>query len=334
MKLFRTVLALAATACGATSFSEAEQANGCEAYVSAQIAHGDRCRDALQARSGLPGKANLVALCSKSVAAADNAVTPNIMNACAAALKDATCDKNEADVEPCRNMHQATGGVEIGVLCTFSTQCKSGLCVGSSVDDKGVRCGNCTEPIPIGGACNIKGLVPCVREANCVAPQAPPGTPPGTGGVCTGFLGEGNACDGRHLCGSGLYCAAMEKTCKKLGTLAAPCDPRETQACAGALVCFEGKCAVRLPEGAACKREGDCDVLLRCANGVCAAPAPAKIGELCEGRSCAADAACRNQICVARKALGATCDPNTDVCGVSAACLQGTCQIPDPGICK
>ena len=321
-----------ATACSATSFSPAEQANGCEAYVAAQLAHGDRCRDTNEVRTGLPGRKERVAACGKSVAAAGNGVTPTMMSDCATALKNASCEQNEVDVGACRAMLEATGGTELGVLCTFGTQCKTGFCSGAVLGDEGVRCGNCVEPVAVGLPCDQSRPVPCVRGAGCVVPSGVSGT----GGTCTQYLGEGNACDGvRALCGSGLYCGAATKICKRRGATSMPCDPKDAFPCAGALVCISGKCSVRLPSGAACGNElGECDVLLRCSGGTCTAPAPAKLGALCEGTTCTPDAACLSQVCVARKALGVKCDAKSDVCVQNAACLGGVCVIPDPGICK
>lgn len=322
---------LCGLSCGTTSFSPAEQTNACEAYVAAQIAHGDRCRDTRELRTGLPGRKERIALCGKGVAADGNGVTPTTMGDCARALKDAPCDQNETDVAACRSMLESTGGTELGVLCTYGTQCKTGFCSGATLNDRGVRCGNCVEPIALGLPCDQKSPVPCVRGATCMIPSGASGT----GGTCTQYLGEGNACDGtRALCGSGFYCAASTKTCKRQGTSASACDALDTAPCAGALVCIAGKCAVRLPSGGACRDDADCDVLLRCVGGTCAVPNTAKLGELCEGTTCAPDAACESQVCVARKALGTKCDPNVDVCVQNAACLEGVCTIPDPGICK
>lgn len=324
-------IATLVTACGTTSFTPAEQANGCEAYVAAKIAYGDRCRNSTEYRSGLPGRKEQVALCGKGVAAAENGVTPNLMNACAAALKDAPCEQAEADVPACRTMHEATGGTELGVLCTFGTQCKTGYCAGATIDDRGVRCGNCVDGIAVGSTCDTKSPAPCVRGASCI-----PFSATTTNGLCTQYLGQDNACDdARAPCGSGLYCAASTKLCTRQGVVGSACTKADRRACAGALVCIGGKCSVRIPNGGACKSEDDaCDALLTCTGGVCAAVPPAKLGELCEGTSCTPDAACKAQICVARKAVGAKCDAGKDVCVASAACVQGICEIPDPGICK
>ncbi|MFO0667193.1 MAG: hypothetical protein U0174_24785 [Polyangiaceae bacterium] len=318
-------------ACGATTFSPAEQANACEAYVSAQLAHADRCRDSSEMRSSLPGKGDLVQVCNKRVGAENNGITPASMNACATALRGASCEQKEADVPDCQAMLASTGSTELGVLCTYGTQCKSGYCAAASVDDKGVRCGNCVNPIALGMACDLKSSTPCARGSFCA--RMAPGT---TGGTCKAYLGEGNACDDETaLCGGGLYCSKASKTCLKQRSAGQPCAESEPSPCAGALVCSAGKCAVRLAAGAPCTREtGECDALLRCAAGVCTAPPQAKLGELCEGTGCAPDAACKVQTCVLRVAIGAKCAMDRDVCVRGAACLDGVCQVPDPGICK
>lgn len=325
-----SLLALA-TACGTTSFTPAQQENGCASYIAAKVAYGDRCRNSTEYRAALPGRKDQIALCSKGVAAAENGITPDLMNACAAALKDAPCGQDEADVPACKTMHEITGGTELGVLCTFGTQCKTGYCAGATIDDKGVRCGNCVDGIAVGASCDTKSPAPCVRGASCVATS-----PTTTSGLCTQFLGAGNACDGtRALCGGGLYCATGSKLCTPQSDAGGPCAKEDARACKGALVCIDGTCSVRRANGAPCKNEtGECDVLLTCDGGVCAAPKQAKLGDLCEGTPCAPDAACKAQVCVARKAVGAACNAATDVCASNAACVQGVCEIPDPGICK
>ncbi|GAC1351748.1 MAG: hypothetical protein NVSMB1_07790 [Polyangiales bacterium] len=96
--------------------------------------------------------------------------------------------------------------------------------------------------------------------------------------------------------------------------------------CSG--VCDMHRCAAAKNVGSVCKVSVECRTGLSCAGGICAAVAPAKVGQPCPAHVCEGGARCLQGKCVARKAAGEACDSDFDCtggCVRAPSSKSGTC---------
>lgn len=208
------------------------------------------------------------------------------------------CGKCEARIavgQPCDIQTQAC--VE-GAVC--STKSGSGVCESQGPKLKeGEVCFDPTKPgsslgqCDTGLRCNLENVGPNAEPAKC----APRG---GVGAACTSAAecrteltcvdkkcaappGEGAACTPGSRCATGLACDATARKCAKIVYAKAGevCDLSGPRRCEKGSCkppaggdSITGTCADPIPDGAACKADGEdqCDVLASCIEGKCQIP--------------------------------------------------------------
>jgi hypothetical protein len=216
--------------------------------------------------------------------------------ACGNALEGVTCEALTTDTpEAC----DIPGSLADGQPCQFNSQCTSEHCRVAN----NATCGTCAARSAAGGSCDVGD--DC--EDNLVCSNSVCATPVAAGGACT---------------------------------TGSQCGPT--------LVCKAGTCALPDGAGAACT-EGSCDILhgFFCIQGTCKAVQAVAAGETCgfiDGSLviCAAQGTCTGLsvtnptgTCSPAAADGATCstDDSGPKCIEPARCINGSCQLPNPGSC-
>ena len=239
--------------------------------------------------------------CGPKFGAAGTGATASNLSACADAVDAVSCDD-----------------LLDGNLPAACTGIHGSLSVGSGCVAGGVQC-------PVGTYCNVQ------PDQNC--------------GVCESSMPEGQVCETQTQCASGLTCAA--NTCGALVDMGGACDPGHQ--CKATLTCRAGTCAARLGLGETCVTKTDCDSAhgLYCntqtlvCDAVMLAPVGQPCGDLPSGKtqclasSCITPSNGTTGTCEAYAADGGSCgtaaSPTT--CLTPAACVQGTCTLPDPSAC-
>lgn len=229
------------------------------------------------------------------------------------------------------------GTLPDGAACGDSSQCAGGLCDKSYAwGTYAPACGTCVSRSPVGELCVPYG---------CAA-----------GGVCPGCKGEGcsvgfrcvpapRAAEGedctRYPCAPGLRCDEMTtRTCTAPGLPGAAC--REHSYCRFGW-CEDGVCSDQRGEGGKCSDSLQCRPGLACERSVCVPPTAPEwegvpLGGTCDnGRDAfrCREGECRGSTCVARARLGEPCDGDSScVDRPFLECLDGRCQLFDPGACR
>jgi hypothetical protein len=135
------------------------------------------------------------------------------------------------------------------------------------------------------------------------------------GGMCTAFIPHGASCPQ-----SNTYCAPGDECtdagiCDTVPTLGQSCNID----CNGPYDCTNGTCVARAPAPP---------------------PPPATVGEACgllgTGAPCDTGLVCslQTQKCITPVALGGACTVGAYECSPFAACINGTCAVPDYSVCK
>ena len=168
---------------------------------------------------------------------------------------------------------------------------------------------------------------PCADWAQCATSYCQFTLDPNTGsfadcGVCAPLPGEGEECP-TDDCATGLRCVEAvpgEKRCTRSIPEGAACRLEGEDLCWRATVCVQDVCTRPLAAGAACVRREQCDGDLRCVNGACG-PALAE-GAACrsEDESCGTGLGCLNDVCTPKKPEGASCTTDEE-------CLGDQCSI-------
>lgn len=278
-------------------------------------------------------KARVRTACGRALAAPGIAVSANSFDACTAKLEALPCDESLFSDTSC---DLPPGTLEIGSACADDLQCQTSNCLrtaarpadGGTVDAEG--CGKCAAVVAEGGSCT-KGER-CVKGTFCS----------GTTCVAGGTGKSGDPCAGYRQCESGLYCDSQSKKCAPARDIGGACTSGIE--CKRGLRCANKMCAAPAKEGDACNPQGllDCGAALGCdpASSKCAKRRFAKSGEVCDGLvtfcefgSCPAEA---TKVCPQILADGTACDSadRTRMCDFGASCRGGTCQLPDPAMCR
>jgi len=144
---------------------------------------------------------------------------------------------------------------------------------------------------------------------------------------CAARSAEGRPCSGDAECADDLYCAAG--SCAPLPTASEPCTPGRE--CGGPTFCNSANlCETYRGRDAPCTLDGgECMLSLVCRETTLRCQDPPPAGEACQlsivTDTCAAGARCKAGMCVASRALGASC-AMTYECERGARCIVGTCR--------
>jgi hypothetical protein len=260
-------------------------------------------------------QSRFAAQCVSGLKAPGNGSTPDTTAACAAKAPGVACVDLFADNLPAE-CQPVAGTVADGKACGDDSQCANKFC---AFDDAKATCGTCAAPV--------------AAEAACVNGDCP----------------------------KGLKCGADTK-CHKVGALNDACD--DNHACAPSLTCFNGKCVAPAVTGADCDPAGStttthvpCDLVggywcnltsKKCETIALNAARDATCGlnlttgglTVCEPKSYCSitDTMKFSGKCVARIADGAACDAAAKTlggpCTDPAKCIDGTCKLADPSVCK
>lgn len=247
--------------------------------------------------------ARYVLACQAATTASGASVKPADYAACASAYAQLDCTHLMAvfNGRPSPAACLVYGSRADGKACGQSTQCASGYCQPNSV-----TCGTCEEHQPAGAAC--KFISDCKSGLTCLASNAHCGQPEPAGASCK-FSTD---------CALGLVCTSA------------------------------GKCGKPGQAGASCTTLTDCDVMqgLACnAQKACAPAGFAKAGEACGlvngsfvacegGAYCPIPQGQTQGSCKAPAPDGAACSlAQGPPCLAPAACINGTCRLPDPASC-
>ncbi|APR88300.1 hypothetical protein A7982_13649 [Minicystis rosea] len=218
--------------------------------------------------------------------------------------------------------HDKTGTLAPGEACFASVQCDSGYCDALSSD-----CGACQRARTLGDDCGgtndtcIEGIC---QDGSCQLPGQK------LGADCIDY-GEGD-------CQETLYCKPIEPSsimgkCTARSELSEACD--NDTPCLAPLLCHEGACVKRAPDGAVCAEASLC-ASGHCEGGACAPlPAGLVVGDDCSVGYCRADLFCDDShvcrpppwvsvggACVLGGALAKACAPDL-YC--HRTCVQGDC---------
>jgi len=321
--------------CSPNGSPGATPAQACSAFVDAVTAWGGRC---LQSSLDLGGD-DFRDYCNRLLAAPGTNNAPGALAACAAKLRDLSCDKSVDDICECNNLDNV-GTLPSGSACADSLQCASRNCAGRSNGGDLFTCGHCATTVPVGGDCS--GMdARCAIGSSC------------SRGKCVADIvaNEGETCEsaggGLVRCASGLRCGHMPSdaggsyVCLRESAEGAPCG-----VCASGLHCDQGICRPRADVGAACMSSSDCKPEVTCdyKAGHCAAITMLSADQACDLSAptsrCGPDLYCTsttsNQpgVCKAFKHRGEPCVPGQDHCSTYTTCLNGACVTPDPSSCR
>ncbi len=135
--------------------------------------------------------------------------------------------------------------------------------------------------------------------------------------------------------------------CRSAGAVDGACASATD--CRGALECKDGRCRNVKGLGSSCAVTSDCPGFLACIDRRCARVFPppngleavlAGPGDRCGAQAGGVVALCRGGLtcsggtCMPSLVVGATCSPSGVACDSPSYCLVGTCQVPDPLLCK
>jgi hypothetical protein len=248
------------------------------------------------------------------------------------------------------------GTLPDGAPCGDSTQCAGGLCYRPSGG-----CGACVSRAPVGELCLPYG---CAKGGTCeyckFNPIPPPPAPPAPscpGKRCLADVTrgiEGYPCRVFEVaaprtlpyfeCATGLVCdEGGTGRCTPPRPPGAPCTRDE--ACTY-YRCDQGACADQSAEGGACNSHRSCRPPLYCDldRRSCVtrmtAPSAPKLplgGDCAYDDECApANPRCVNRTCVPLARLGEACRGSSDDCEDNpfVECIEGKCQLFDPGACR
>lgn len=135
--------------------------------------------------------------------------------------------------------------------------------VAGTVCDKGTGCwnGRCVDVLPEGSSCSTGG-VPCEPSTVCVALVS------GESPTCVRPPRFGDPCLSYGACDTFLKCNATTLKCESATWRALGEACTYSIECTFDAYCFEGKCAMRLQNGAACSDDIEC--IHDCIDGKCA----------------------------------------------------------------
>ncbi|RYE95062.1 MAG: hypothetical protein EOO75_00270 [Myxococcales bacterium] len=335
MSRLRRAVALLTTllaACGGESVSGSSGHGGsagvegaCRTYLEARLRQGARCRP-----DSLPGSIDEDQLdsCVRMSSLPGTSRTAARLESCAAQVSEAPCGTAPScvlDLSPGRG---PAGTLPDGAPCQDPAQCASATC-SSWLYSAPTGCGVCQEVRAEGQPCGApeQACAPGLtcRQGVCDWPGQ------GLGGKCSSY-GTGN-------CPDGLHCASPPDstvgTCQRRVLLGGECGA-SLSPCVEGLVCTQGVCAGRLPDGATCDEHSFC--VNTCRDGVCRAPRrDAQAGEDCSFDLCAPGLACgTDDTCQVRPPpviVGEGEDCALASCAEGLVCSRGYLPGSTPGLC-
>jgi hypothetical protein len=360
---FVGVVVGAVTACGGATAPTPLGGGACGAYWDALQSYYGHCNTLFASGPPLGARQRFVDFCETQGAA------PGVIgndydstfDTCANAVTNAT--STCADFQFVPMCAPSAGALADGAACGADAQCQSAFCKGGgettilATNGSGTtnyNCGVCALRIPIGKACNTDAGDKCVDGADCVfqvgkLPQyicvaTPP--PVQQGGDCASLTS--GSCD------VNLVCDPIKLTCVPAAAAGASCDT--TGDCLTDLVCVgadfvkgvKGTCGAGANVGAPCSTtavDSGCNRNLACAPSTktCAVFGFAAQGQPCDNVAtqcrtgfCNLPSIGGTGTCPTILADGAPCDAtrNDQSCDTYSTCLNGRCQLFDPGTCK
>jgi hypothetical protein len=320
---------LVAVGCGTSSGTATDALAACKAGNEASQAAFTRCFGGNVGISVAPldpiSAEYSARACVNNLGAPGVAVTGAIFNACAEALKTATCESFADVIGGTRTAIPACdfpkGKLATGAACGDDVQC-AGYC--DLPTDK--NCGVCTalpgENLPCGNSRQCAAGLVCGSRTTCE--KVPPES------------SEGGACDDAgKSCKFGLSCGP-DKKCIKIPTLGQAC----TDFCSSSRCDISGtkKCVPYLKAGEACLFTG-CEAGLNCTNTQgaqkCTAAVKAKAGEACgSGIECVDSSCGEDRKCKALANENEACDAVSTRCRRGLDCLDKKCLVRNPALCK
>jgi hypothetical protein len=277
------------------------------------------------------------------------AVTPAAAGACAAWLKQASCEA----VARLNEHEQSSGGSAAPDAGAGASPCLGVLQVPEDGDDDDDQPG-VTPPLGAGERCRNGDQASCRAGLYCASPVFNEATSSETCATCTVLPGLGQPCGQGYFCAAGLFCKAgaagdpQSRSCQE--------PQADGSACAGDGECRSGFC--RRPSaaagvcdpggapGAACTVARDCRLSLMCnpdkrcepprahgapctADDQCAARRCDTASQLCglpDGVACRLASECRGGYCNDTTRLCATRKPAGQACTSPGECLSGDCR--------
>jgi hypothetical protein len=235
-----------------------------------------------------------------AIGATGSTATPDIYEACATAIQQASCADLLGRHLP--DVCKKAGTLADGTACGNDSQCANMRC---KVAVNAV-CGTCTSHAAVGASCGVDD--DCVDGSKCIS------------GTCAAFGKQGDTCSASQPCSPDLACRSgacgapgqIGDTCASLGD----CDVAHGVACDPTTK----KCAQLnfAQTGGACGLVSGKLVVCQGPNGTCNGSTPQNPQGTC--------AAAAND--------GAACDTNNGpLCAAPAACVSGKCTLPDPSTC-
>ena len=271
-----------------------------------------------------------LAECSNQLALPNTGTTVAKLEACATALRGASCQLGPRYVPAC----DFRGSLSGGAVCTDDLQCQSGTCGGGLDRGNVTGCGTCTDVMTDGGNCEtLDTVTACPGGQACLVVNDSDIQNLVTACTPIAFASAGEPCTGNGVrCQAGLACT-QQGLCAPLGKPGDPCndgaDTFGVGTCAPPAACntLEGTCQAA-PAGNPCASDVECAPGLACALAPCP-PAP----EVCiPAGACAA---------VTWHGPSESCDAYVARCLVGACNLEGdagtgTCPavLPDGAFCN
>lgn len=213
--------------------------------------------------------------------------------------------------EACPDRYACAGGDGI---------CVSGVCVDRpAVGESCVGMGHGCEPGArcSGGTCVVPSTPPgaCVDDVGCNAPAVC------IDGSCRDLAGAGEACGATEQCDPGHNCVGGACVASTICDGSASCGY-------GTECAMVGVCEETRPTGHPCTDDTNCDPGLTCTTAIETCEEAPAAGAPCARGRCAIGAFCESGTCVAKRTIGATCDPALDEsCVDGAFCSRG-------GVCE
>lgn len=314
-------LALGAAGCGGSSLSANK---ACTDEVTARCALFMSCSNGalITTRYGdLPTcEARELSACLERLMAAGTTATPTFEEACAVAEPTESCP-DFLDGNPTAACIAPLGGMANNAPCIANGQCTSGYC---NLGAHSV-CGTCGPAATAGTSC---ANASCAHGLVCLASTS----------LCVALGAMGAACDVNTPCQSDMSCVGSNTKKMTMGT----CQP--------AVATVGGACNPAAQTLANCDRTKGltCDPTAKTCVAInyVAAGQPCRSAEPGVIIGCAAGGGCypvggTMQTCLAAAAEGATCDTVAGPgCLQPAKCVPpgtataGTCQLPNPTVCK
>ncbi len=350
---FPTIAAILAAACGtrprAREASTDAVAVACAREVDGEMMQAANCRRAQGYEdAGVAGdREHALRACVLRAYAPGSGETPESILGCARLSEENPPVCGGLWMFESRKCPAPQGRLALGAACGLGRQCASGYCDSALTTvtlGAPMACGRCAPRTPAGGPCTFVASAACEAGAGCHMRQCLPDPPPrDVGESCWEERVEGSVHLGEEVpCRSGLTC--LESRCVRAARRGDACSRHE---CAEGLFCF-GVCTDPPQIGDACLPDGTgprCGAPLACdlsshrcvltmfvgEGHSCSDPAvTCRAGLLCGHRPGEGDDRCIRPLDEGAECASTSFPP----CGLKLVCLEGRCQLDDPGRCS